>query len=201
MASDLALSNSAPLSVRSDRAFAIAALVLVVLGTKLIFIQTFGSAVPYWDQWDAEADHLYKAYLNSSLSLATLIASHNEHRILATRIYSLALFELDGGWDPILQMIANAALHMGVIVLLVITFQRVLRWVSFLPFLLFSILVFALPIGWVNLLFGFQSPFYFLLMFSLVALRGFATSAALSFRWWVSLLCSVAAYFRLRPGP
>ena len=124
MASDPTLSNSASHAVAWDRVFAIAAMVLVVLGIKLIFIQAFGSAVPYWDQWDAEADHLYKNYLNSNLSLATLISPHNEHRILATRIYSLVLFELDGGWDPILQMIANAALHVGVIVLLVITFQQ-----------------------------------------------------------------------------
>ena len=68
------------------------------------------------------------------------------------------------------------------------------------PILLFLILVFALPLGWVNLLFGFESPFYFVLMFSLLALRGFATSSALSLRWWVGLLCSVAAYFSLASG-
>ena len=107
MASDLTMSNSDPHAVALDRIFAIAALVLVVLGIKLIFIHAFGSEVPYWDQWDAEADRLYKHYLNSNISLATLISAHNEHRILATRIYSLALFELDGGWDPILQMIAQ----------------------------------------------------------------------------------------------
>ena len=37
-------------------------------------------------------------------------------------------------------------------------------------------------------------------MFSLLALRGFATSAALNLRWWVSLFCSVAAYFSLASG-
>lgn len=200
MTSDLTLNDSASHAVAWNRVFAIASMVLVVLGIKLIFIQAFGSAVPYWDQWDAEADHLYKDYLNSNLSWATLISPHNEHRILATRILSLALFELDGGWDPILQMVANAALHVGVIVLLVTTFQRVLQWANFLPFILFSILVFALPLGWVNLLFGFQSPFYFLLMFSLLALRGLVTSTALSLRWWLSLLCSVAAYFSLASG-
>ena len=97
-------------------------------------------------------------------------------------------------------MVANAALHVSAIVLLVTSFQRVLPRVSSLPFVLFSILVFALPLGWVNLLSGFQSQFYFVLIFSLLALRGFATSAALSWRWWTSLLCSVAAYFSLASG-
>jgi hypothetical protein len=200
MSSTLTLTRSTPNALTLGRVFAIGAMVLIVLGTKLIFVQAFGSAVPYWDQWDAEADRLYRDYLNSSLSLATLISAHNEHRLLATRIYSLALFELKGGWDPILQMVANAALHVSAIVLLVTSFQRVLPRVSSLPFVLFSILVFALPFGWVNLLSGFQSQFYFVLIFSLLALRGFATSAALSWRWWTSLLCSVAAYFSLASG-
>ena len=93
----------------------------------MLVIQRFGSAVPYWDQWDAEGDLLYKAYINSNLSFATLISSHNEHRVLVTRSFSLGLFELNGGWDPILQMIANAALHVGAIVLLVLIIQRIIR--------------------------------------------------------------------------
>ena len=46
MTSDLTLNNSASHAVAWSRFFAIAALVLVVLGTKLIFIQTFGSGCP-----------------------------------------------------------------------------------------------------------------------------------------------------------
>lgn len=183
-----------------EKSLAIAALALVVFGIKVLLIKHFGSSVPYWDQWDAEADLLYKSYLNSDLSFTTLISSHNEHRILITRIVSLALFELDGGWDPILQMIANAGLHVVAIVLLVTVFQQVLRSVHFLPLILFSMLVFVLPIGWENLLAGFQSQFYFLMIFSLLALSGFATSEALSFKWWMSILVAVASYFSMASG-
>ena len=49
---------------RLYRVFALAALVLTLLGSKLLFVRFFGSPVPYWDQWDAEADLLYRSYLN-----------------------------------------------------------------------------------------------------------------------------------------
>jgi len=178
----------------------IATLVFTLFGAKVFFVRNFGSVVPYWDQWDGEADLLYKSYMNSTLSFAKLLSSHNEHRILTARVFSLALFELDGGWDPILQMIANALLHVGAVVLLVLIVQRILRPRQLLLLILFSMVVFALPIGWENLLVGFQSQFYFLLIFSLLALMGFAVSPALSFGWWLSFLSTIAAYFSMASG-
>jgi hypothetical protein len=178
---------------------AIVALALMLFGTKVLLVRNFGSVIPYWDQWDAEAD-LYKSYLNSNLTFSALLSSHNEHRILISRIFWLILFELDGGWNPILQMVANAALHVGAIVFVVLILQRILRPAQLFPLILFSTIVFALPIGWENLLAGFQSQFYFLLMFSLLALAGFATCPAFSRGWWMSLLGSIAAYLSMASG-
>lgn len=179
---------------------ALAAMVLIVLGVKFLFIGSFGSSIPYWDQWDAEADLLYRSYLNSGLSLSLLASSHNEHRIAATRLFSLVLFELNGGWDPVLQMVANALLHVGAIVLLTLLIRRIVRPTQFVLLVAFSTLLFALPIGWENLLAGFQSQFYFLLIFSLLALSGFAGAAALSLAWWGSLACAIAGYFSMASG-
>lgn len=182
------------------KTLAIGALFLIVFGVKVLFIQHYGSAVPYWDQWDAEGDLLYRAYLNSNLSFAALFSSHNEHRILTSRLFSLALFELSGGWDPILQMIANAGLHVAAIILLIINIQRIIPPAQFLLLVLFSTLLFVLPIGWENLLAGFQSQFYLLLIFSLLALMGFATTSAFSIVWWGSAFCATSAYLSLASG-
>ncbi|UYO53111.1 hypothetical protein [Rhodopseudomonas palustris] len=173
---------------------------LFVLGTKLLFIRSFGSAVPYWDQWDAEADLLYKPYLNSDLSFSALFSSHNEHRILITRILALVLFELNGGWDPILQMVVNAVLHVGAIIVLLLILRRIVQPASLIYLILFSALLFALPIGWENLLGGFQSQFYFLVIFSFLALLSIAGSRGFSIGWWGGLLFSVAAFFSMASG-
>ena len=143
---------------------------------------------------------LYKGYLNSSLSWSALFSAHNEHRIFLTRVLSLALFELDGGWDPILQMMVNAALHVVAIVLIVLTLQRILRPGQVVLLVAFSAVLFVLPIGWENLLAGFQSQFYLLLIFSILALAGFAVAPALSLRWWLSVVCSLAAFFSMASG-
>ena len=66
---------------------------LVVLGSKLLFIQLFGSNLPFWDQWDAEGAGLFKPYLEGTLGPEHLFASHNEHRILFTRLLELAMLE------------------------------------------------------------------------------------------------------------
>jgi hypothetical protein len=181
------------------KCLAILALAFVLFGTKVIFIRNFGSMIPYWDQWDAETE-LYKSYLSSKLTLSALLSSHNEHRILISRVFWLILFELNGSWNPMLQMVANAAVHVGAIVVLVLMLQKILRPAQLLPLVLISAIVFGLPIGWENLLVGFQSQFYFLLVFSLLALAGFATSPAFSPLWLTGLLCSTAAYLSMASG-
>ncbi len=181
-------------------AFVMAGLGLIVFAVKIIFIARFGSSTPYWDQWDAEANLLYKPYLNSTLNWAGLLSPHNEHRILFSRLLSIALFEFAGGWDPILQMIVNGALHVVAIVLLVLTIQRILDGAQVLMLGLFAAFLFILPLGWENLLAGFQSQFYALLIFSFLALTGFAISPALGRMWWLTCLCAVGAFFSMASG-
>lgn len=182
-----------------QKGFALLALVLVLFGVKLLLIEHFAVPVPFWDQWDAEADILYRSYIGSQLSWSTLFAAHNEHRVLTIRVLSLLLFELNGGWDPILQMIANAALDVAAGVLIVLMAGRILRPAQIVPLALFATFIFVLPFGWENLLVGFQSQ-HFMMVFSFLALAGFAGAAGLSVGWWLSLACAVAAYFSMASG-
>jgi hypothetical protein len=62
---------------------------LVVIGAKCWMIACYGSPTPFWDQWDAEAAGLYPNFLSGTLNFSDLIAPHNEHRILMTRLWSL----------------------------------------------------------------------------------------------------------------
>jgi len=176
------------------------ALFAIVLSAKLVLIRYFASGVPFFDQWDAEANSLYKPYLESTLSFLSLLASHNEHRIFFTRIYSLVLFELNGGWDPLLQMIANAFLHCTAIVLLMKIVQPILDRARFFALALFSALVFSLPIGWENTLEGFQSQFYLLLIAAFVSTIYLVNSPAFSLSWMIGLLSGIASYFCMASG-
>ena len=143
---------------------------LVVIGAKCWMIGRYGNPTPFWDQWDAEGAVLYPRYLGGTLQLADLIAPHNEHRILMTRLWSLLLLELEGYWDPILQMLANTLILGAVIAVLVAAFRPLLTTWSWTSIAAFTTVMFALPFAWENTLQGFNSQWYFLLLISLAGL-------------------------------
>ena len=173
---------------------------LVILAAKLLLIKNLGANVPFWDQWDAEAALLYKPYLEGTLSWDQLFASHNEHRILFSRLWSLALLELNGGWLPKLQMAANAVLHATILGLLLLWLTRGLGMAQRLFLSALTAAVYAIPFGWGNTLAGFQSQFYFVFGFSMATLWAFATANPFSLRWLGGLLLSIAAYFSMASG-
>ncbi len=144
-----------------------AILVLFLLLAKSGLIRESGGVAPYWDQWDAEAAQLYKPYLEGTLSFADLFAPHNEHRIMTTRVFHLGLFELQGDrWNPLVQMYANAILHLCAIVVFLLFIQMAIPALSLWALWGFAALLFAIPFGWENALAGFQSQFYLLLLLS-----------------------------------
>lgn len=175
-------------------------LFLCVLGAKFWLIETYGNPNPFWDQWAAEAEAVYLPWAKGSLRLSHLLVPHNEHRILWTRALGLLELQLNGGiWDPMFQMAANAVLHGLAILLLLGCLRKELPGTSFLPLILFS-LTLALPFGWGNTLWGFQSQFYFLLLFGLLSIRGLTGSRPLSGPWWLGFLALVAACFSVASG-
>jgi len=77
----------------------LSALLLVVLGAKLWVIQVYGTAVPYWDQWD-EAKRFFKPWLEGHLTWGAWFAPHNEHRIFFTRALDLLGFGSTASGTP-----------------------------------------------------------------------------------------------------
>ena len=175
-------------------------LFLCIFGAKLLIIANHGAATPFWDQWDAEADHLYRPWTEGDLHPLRLFAAHNEHRILWTRLLGLLELGLNGGiWDPLFQMVVNAGLHGLAILLLLVFLRREIPRHLFPSLVLFSLL-FLLPFGWENTLSGFQSQFYFLLLFGVLSLRGLIASAPLTAGWWLGFAAFVAAGFSVASG-
>ncbi len=144
---------------------------LLIFISKVSIVREYGNNTPFWDQWDAEAEQLYKPYKQGRLGLSSILRTHNEHRITTTRILHLGLFVLTGcKWTPKLQMHVNALLHVSAISLfLAFTCWAVPTRVR-LPVWIAGTLLFLVPFGWDNVLQGFNTHFYTLL-FSIL-LRG-----------------------------
>ncbi len=174
---------------------------LIILGARLWLIHTFGSSVPYWDQWDAQADKLFLLWTNGNLTFADLFAPHNEHRIVLPRLLSLTLLIFnEGKWNPLLEMVVNSLIFAVTSILLVILLARLLGqavrgWLMFMVTLLWS-----LPYAWENTLAGFQSAFYLMLLFSLIATWGLLLHKNFSLAWWMGIFSAICAYFSLASG-
>jgi hypothetical protein len=173
---------------------------LLLFGIKLWLIATYANATPYWDVWDAEARNLYHPFFEGTLSWKDLFAAHNEHRILTTRLFDLALLIVNGIWNPLLEMVANAILDILMIICTIALLDGIVGR-KFLPYVLvFSLFLFGIPFAWENTLEGFQTTFYFVMLFSVVSLWLTVTQVPLSVWWWVGIFCAFLAFFSLASG-
>jgi len=150
---------------------ALLAALLIIAAARLYFIETFAIPLPYWDQWDAEGDFLLRPWIEGRLELHQLWQPHNEHRIFPTRLLSLLIFNMTGVWDNLIGARVNilVAACIPLIILLFLMRQKALhgpRWLV----LIVIITQFSLPFAFENLLIGFQSQFYFLIIFTLLAI-------------------------------
>lgn len=176
-------------------------LAVFVIAAKFQLIAFYGNATPYWDQWDSEADLLYRPWLDGNYDWKQLFSPHNEHRILTTRLLALALLELGGkAWNPLLQMKVNGFLHVGAISVLLYFLCKGIRGGHRTVLFLFAGALFAIPFGWENTLAGFQSQFYMLLLFSFVFLWAMSALPCYSSRWWLGLLAGVLSLFSMASG-
>lgn len=185
------------LSWRRTAGFAIA-LFLIIWGVKLAVIDRFGSDVPQQDQWWREGAITFIPWLEHG-DWHGAFTAHNEHRIVPTLLLNLALLLGGGQWDARVQLVVNAALHASIAVGLFVWAARRLARVWAIATAAVAALVFAPPIVWENLLWGFQSQFYFVIGFSLLAIGGLLASA-FSLWWWVGLAAGSLAIVSLGSG-
>jgi hypothetical protein len=117
--------------------------------------------------------------------------------------YTIACFSLlkvNHTWNPLLQMIVNAGLHVLAIFTAIYLLIRVIGQNACVPLLAFSLILFGVPFGWENTLAGFQSQMYFVLLFSFIAMWFLLCHEPISIGWWFGIVLSVLAYFSLASG-
>jgi hypothetical protein len=191
-------SNSRTL-VREHLGWALS-LFLVILGAKLWLIHQAATSLPLLDQWDGEGADIFLPWLQGNLSFADLVRGHNEHRILFTRLLDLALLQLNHRWDNLLEVVVNAILHAATLTVFGCSMAQLLGRLCWPIIWMALALVSVPPFAWENTLWGFQSQFYFLLLFSLLAMVLLIRSQPLTGGWWLGMTAGVAALFTMASG-
>ena len=189
-------------ALRADKqaVYIIVSALLIVLGFKLLLIGKFNPITPFWDQWDAEGASLYTPIIEGHFNPAVLISSHNEHRILFTRITNLAVFYGVGLWYPALQMVVNSFIHCTTIFIIVFYLTKDINILARVAAILTMTLLYIIPFDVENTLAGFQSQFYFVILFSVLSVHLISKSPAFSRTWIAGLMLSIASYFSMSSG-
>lgn len=188
---------------RGARAFALLlslAAGALAFGAKLGTLRSFGWQHPFFDQW-VEGRGLYQPFLEARLPWANLFQPHNEHRVFFTRLLALALFDINRQWDNQVQATACALLHTLSLVWLVFAFARRLGRAE--AFLLTAVVLsfLALPLARENVVWGFQSQFYFLELFAPLAIWLLTQAPARPLARVLGALCCAACLIAVGSGP
>lgn len=178
----------------------LAGFALLIFGGKLWFISAAGSDLPTWDQWDSESEITLRPWLEGRLDASLIFLPHNEHRVITAKLYVLGLFAANRQWSMFVETTANAAVHTLSALLLLLLARRWLTGPWLIPFGGLLVLLFTLPFSYENTLFGFQVPFYLLLLFSLGQIVLTLSHDRFGWRWWGGLGCGVLAIATLASG-
>ena len=186
--------------VRNKRALILLAVFLFVFGARLWVIEQFGSSVPYLDQWNGEGQTVIRPWLKGELDAGGWFAAHNEHRIVLTRLLTIGLLAGNGQWDPKLEAVVSSLIYALAAVCATVGFSQMVA-PRFRTWMVTAVAVLgALPLGLENTLFGFQSQFYLLLLFSLLTLWGLGTCRAFAPGWWLGAVSGLLACFSMGSG-
>jgi len=173
---------------------------LAVLIAQLALVAVAGTDIPFQDQWDIEGRWLYPAWLEGSLRWADLLRPFNEHRIVWTHLLNLALFAVNGQWDPLVQLTAIAFLRAACAAGLAWMVAR--GRTGWVRAAVAAAVVFAfLPhLAWHNALWGIESHAYFVLGLSLLAMALLGARDRSSRQTAGGMLAAAAALVAMGPG-
>lgn len=172
----------------------------IVLGARWEVVHRYGSDIPMWDQWDAEARQMLEPLSDGRWHWTDLFLPHNEHRVALTRALSLLEVQLNGQWDARLQCVVNAFLHAVFAAWLFLLARRALGAAWSPAIFVFLAALTALPISWQNVVSGFHSQQFFLLLLSLGCFALLPFSRPGSTPWWMGAVCTFLVLFSMASG-
>lgn len=173
---------------------------LLIVGGKWATFDRYGSAMPDWDQWDAEAANLYAPWFEHDHFFSHLFQAHNEHRIVLTKLQNLAVTLLNGQWDARLEAVVNAMLHATIGVALWLIGRKWVApfWRPVLYLLIAAML--GVPVAWQNVLGGFHSQQYWLIATSVIAMMVLPFARPWSAAWWGAVAAGWLALVTMGSG-
>lgn len=172
-----------------------------IFGAKLALIHTYASDQPFHDQWNAEGGGVFRWRLRGEWQFEHTFYPQGEHTPALTRIALTGLAAVNAEqWDSRLAML----LSVGALALAGLVFWQIAqatlasRWPPLAAAAIAVLL--AMPCNYENYLWGFQTQFVFLILFSVAHLWGTLREERLGASWWLAQVCGFVALFTIASG-
>ncbi|MBA4790151.1 MAG: hypothetical protein H2042_10685 [Rhizobiales bacterium] len=182
------------------RACVLICAVAVFACVQIWLVKTYGSIIPFWDEWDVQGLKLFRPFLDGTLTLDAIIGTHNEHRPAAGRLVWLFALVTAGYWDTVWMMLLSVLIRAATVFLLARSLATGLVGWRFVLVVLLVLAAFLVPFGWENALWGMQSATYLLIFFGVAANLSLARSPAFSPGWIAGTVLALASYFCMASG-
>ena len=138
------------------------------LAVLVVLVYYYASDIPIFDEW--EIAHLLDKFYSGTLTFRDIIAQHNEHRIVLTKIIIL-LNAILTGWNMYVEYAVNILFALGTSVVIYYAISKLQNLSSVKKMILyftsaFMILSFS---QFENFLWGFQMQIYMSVFFNVLA--------------------------------
>jgi hypothetical protein len=185
---------------RSGWLLCLLAAFLLIVGVRCQLIQSRGSSLPYYDEWELLFNTFYPA-CRGDYDYRDLFVPHGEHPILLMKLAALAVLRLnEGQWDSLIFMTLGALIFAGTMIALAAMTRSTAGSRAGFVVLAAAVLYGVLPFGWFNLLWGFQLIWFLLLVLTLGVFWGLLLNRTYSPAWWGGVVCGFLAAHTLGSG-
>jgi hypothetical protein len=172
----------------------------LVWGASLLTVHAYSNSLPFYDQW-LEGRWLYHSFGDGRFTWRMLVEPHNEHRIALKRLFTLAIFSIDGQWDNRTEAAFNTVLHALPAGLIVAGLGMRLRGAALAAVMLILLSCWGLPIARENVVWGFQSQWYLLIVYAPLAFWLLAFHPTGTRGFWLGVTSMALCLFTIATGP
>ncbi|MFQ3535949.1 MAG: hypothetical protein SNJ58_08730 [Aggregatilineales bacterium] len=170
---------------------------LAVMATTAGFIARYGVNVPHWDEWQASAPVVLKT-VEGTLTLADLLKPHDQPRIFFTHLTTVLVTAL-AAWDVRVEMWISFGLAILSFGILLAVHWRAQPTSALWLAVPLALLIFAIRQRQ-NWLMGFQTAWFFWLLFTALALWLLVRLPVRTLSLAPIILCTIGASYAYLSG-
>lgn len=170
----------------------------LIFGVRLVFLNTYGSSTPYFDDWEMGI-FLHK-FAAGELALIDWFTPAYQHQMLFSKIINVAMFSANNyQWDTFNVLLFNSLIW-AIIGVFLIYLARSNRDQLNANALVIAVLLFwLLPVSVISSTWSIVTHFYFMMLYLLVGYWGIGHPPG-TVKWRIGLVALTASAFTIGAG-